>query len=120
MNRGFGARHELRLVAQLLAVALLVPLALGLLGAAAGADGWARHELPLRFRPTPAAPADIVALWLHNFRAVALPLLGAGALSGLMRGTGSWRTARALVDALLVVSGAANLVILAVSIAGYG
>jgi hypothetical protein len=69
---------------------------------------------------TPAAPADMAALWLHNLSAVTLPLLGAAALSALGCSAGTWRTVRALLDALLAVGGAGNLLILAVSVAGYG
>jgi hypothetical protein len=120
MDHTLPAPRPLRLGAQVLAAALLTPLAIGLLASAGGAGDWARHELPLGFQPSRARPGDVAALWLHNLRAVALPLLGAAALSGLSRTAGSWRTARALLDALLLVSGAANLLMLAVSIAGYG
>src|SRR5262249_42884805 len=91
-----------------------------LLGLWPQAGAWARHQVPLGFAAPPARIADALAIYLHNARVLATPLLGAALLSWLGFRGRSLQPARALLDVFLACSVAANLALLTLSVAGYG
>lgn len=107
--------------AQLLVLLIAVPLTLGVLGhlqpdiAAA-----ARSLSPLALQPSSGSGAHALAIFTHNLRVVALPLLGAAALAGLRCHPQPRDTLRGLLDAVLCLSLVANATLLALSLAGYG
>jgi hypothetical protein len=107
--------------ARLLAVLLLPPLALGLLlGLQGDVGAWARHLLPLSFHPRTPTTHRALALYTHNLRVIATPLLGALLLSGLRSRGKNLRGPRALLDAFLGFSALSNAALLTISLTGYG
>src|SRR4051812_47372267 len=106
----------LRTSARLLVFLLLGPLAAGLvIGLAPGLAADARRLVPLALRPEHPTLSQAATILAANLRAVALPLVGAVALSALRARPPRAINVRALLDAFLGFSVAANAAILALS-----
>jgi ABC-type glycerol-3-phosphate transport system permease component len=106
---------------RLLALLITAPLIVGVLGhLLPHVATTARSLSPLPLHPSRGSPAQAFSIFTQNLRVVALPLLGAAALTGLSRHRQSRNMLRALLDAVLSLSLVANLTLLALSLAGYG
>lgn len=110
-----------RAYARMLFALLLTPLALGVvLHLAPGLAQPAQRLLPLALSPGHASAAQALELLATNLRAAALPLLGSVALVALQQHPQGRGQLRALLDVLVGFNLAANALLLAVAIAGYG
>jgi hypothetical protein len=112
---------SLRTSARLLGLLLFVPLALGTaLHLVPGLPDLARQQQPLALRPDRPATAQAIYLLCENLRALAVPLLCAYALPTTQPRHRRRINLRALLDAFLAFSVAANVAVLTVALAGYG
>jgi hypothetical protein len=107
--------------ARLLGPLLVAPVVLGaLLHLVPGVPAFGRELVPLALRPDHPATSQALALLGANLRAVAIPLLCALALSASQHRPPRIIYLRALLDAVLIFSSAANAGVLTLAIAGYG
>jgi hypothetical protein len=111
----------LRTSTQLWALLLFGPLAAGLLiGLAPALAAAGRRLVPLALAPGHPTLSQAAVILAANLRAVALPLLGAVALNAVRARRPRAIDVRALLDVLLGLSVAANALLLALSLGGYG